>query len=47
MSVQERKSIVRCNNNGEISMSLLDELNGYYFDELSEGMSAVFGKTVT
>ncbi len=28
-------------------MSLLDELNGYYFDELSEGMSAVFGKTVT
>jgi 3-hydroxybutyryl-CoA dehydratase len=28
-------------------MSLSDELNGYYFDELSEGMSAVFGKTVT
>lgn len=28
-------------------MSLTDQLGGYYFDEISVGMSAVFGKTVT
>ncbi|MEQ8707516.1 MAG: MaoC family dehydratase [Rhodospirillales bacterium] len=28
-------------------MSLSEQLSGYYFDELSVGMSAVFGKTVT
>ncbi|MRG70267.1 (R)-hydratase [Alphaproteobacteria bacterium HT1-32] len=28
-------------------MSLTEQLSGYYYDELSVGMSAVFGKTVT
>lgn len=25
----------------------MDELNGYYFEDLKEGMTAVFGKTIT
>lgn len=28
-------------------MSLQDDLQGYYFEDLKEGMSATFGKTVT
>jgi 3-hydroxybutyryl-CoA dehydratase len=28
-------------------MAIVDELHGYYFEDLKEGMTALFGKTVT
>lgn len=28
-------------------MTMMDEFTGYYFEDLKEGMTAVFGKTVT